>query len=152
MGDFFFDDHSTSTIATAAAASSRSQSAPNKELTGHKLVFLAPWVIPKEWIAATKERYPGLEIIDRDFNPWQPGPPDLPDGVDWETVTLLVTGPVLPRPEQTPQLRHVQLLTAGANYALNTPLFKDTEVAFSTANGVHGWVLTCSARSSTSCV
>ena len=135
MGDFFDDEPFEGTL---AAATSSSGPSPNKDLNGHKLVFLAPWAIPKDWIASTKERYPGLEIVDLNFNPWQPGQPDVPGGVDWETVTLLATGPVLPTPEKAPRLRHVQLLSAGANYALDTPLFKDTEVAFSTANGVHG--------------
>ena len=133
MGDFF-DDEPPVTGLEATASSSGPP--PNKDLTGHKLVFLVPFPIPGEWIASAKQRYPGLEIVDRKFNPWERG--ELPGDVDWGSVTVLVTGPVLPQPDQAPRLRLVQLMTAGANYALDKPLFKDTDVAFATANGVHG--------------
>ena len=133
MGDYFGDEPPAAGLATTASSSG---SPPNKDLAGHKLVFLVPFAIPREWTASAKQRYPGLQIVDRQFNPWEPG--EVPGDVDWESVTLLVTGPSMPRPEQAPRLQLVQLMSAGANYALDKPLFKDTDVAFTTANGVHG--------------
>lgn len=65
---------------------------------------------------------------------------DIADDIDWSKATVLLTGPLVPAVGQAPNLQLVQLQSAGANYLLDNPLFKDTDVAFSTANGVHGYV------------
>ncbi|KAK7749086.1 hypothetical protein SLS62_008481 [Diatrype stigma] len=152
MGEYFADDPAPPAAAPAAAPApapapgSASRFSPNKDLTGEKLVFLTPFAIPVEWIAGARRAYPGLEVEARRFNPWAPGNGSPPDDVDWARVTILVTGPSLPTPQAAPRLRLVQLQSAGANYALDKPLFKEKGVVFCTANGVHGpqiaeWVI-----------
>lgn len=150
MGEFFIDDPAPPAAApipvpapapapsSASASASASRFSPNKDLAGEKLVFLTPFAIPPEWIAGAKRAYPGLEVVARRFNPWAPGNTSPPDDIDWASVTILVTGPTLPTPEAAPKLRLVQLQSAGANYALDKPLFKKKGVVFCTANGVHG--------------
>lgn len=44
----------------------------------------------------------------------------------------------LPEPEQVPSLRWIQLYSAGANQAMPSRLYRETDVMFTTASGVHG--------------
>lgn len=59
----------------------------------------------------------------------------IPDDL-WRQVEVLCTFGTLPMPAQAPNLRWVQLYSAGANQAIESPLFH-TDVAFTTASGVH---------------
>ncbi|KAI8626093.1 D-isomer specific 2-hydroxyacid dehydrogenase [Xylariaceae sp. FL1651] len=125
-----------------------SSMAPNKDLTGHKLLILADSDLPEGYLEHLHNKFPGLQVVHSRFNPWKDRT-KMPPGVsneDWKTVTVLLTGPVLPTIEQAPILQLVQLQSAGANYVLEHPLFKDTKIPFCTANGVHGppiaeWVI-----------
>jgi phosphoglycerate dehydrogenase-like enzyme len=54
----------------------------------------------------------------------------------WAEVEVLCTQSTLPAPEQAPNLRWVQLHSAGINQVVNKPLYQ-TDVAFTTASGVH---------------
>ncbi|KAI5867913.1 hypothetical protein GGS23DRAFT_608466 [Durotheca rogersii] len=114
-------------------------SPPNKELTGHKLLLLVPWEPPAGYVDGLRARFPGLEVVHENWDTWsQPTlPPHLTEE-DWSTVTVLLTGPKFPTREAAPRLQLVQLQSAGANFILDNPLFKDTNIAFCTANGVHG--------------
>lgn len=109
---------------------------PNKTLQGHKLlVLLGDWEPSKEDLAAVQEKYPDLVI--------QTGRKSDITQEDWKDVTILVTGysrEGLPEKDAVPKLQYVQLSSAGANAILADPLFTDTDVAFCTANGVHGQV------------
>ncbi|KAK3991071.1 hypothetical protein QBC44DRAFT_349473 [Cladorrhinum sp. PSN332] len=87
----------------------------NRTLKGHKLLMVTAYVQPE----------------------WDQGHPPFPDE-EWKDVTLLLTFTVLPTPEQAPNLQFVQLMSAGANHVLEAPIFKNTDVKFCTANGVHG--------------
>lgn len=58
----------------------------------------------------------------------------VPDSV-WAEVEVLYTWGALPDPAQAPNLRWVQLDTAGVNHLLDTPLWK-SDVALTTLNGV----------------
>ncbi|RYP47102.1 hypothetical protein DL768_006776 [Monosporascus sp. mg162] len=151
MGDYIV--HSAGTCAVAAAtpsiqggnADQQQSPNPNPDLTGHKLLLLTPFDLPTGWADAARARYPGLAIEHNRHNPWDGGGRP-PEDVDWSDVTVLMTGPVLPSPRDAPRLQLVQLQSAGANYVLEHPLFKDKKVAFCTANGVHGpqiaeWVI-----------
>ncbi len=61
---------------------------------------------------------------------------EIPDDL-WQSVEVLYTfGSILPSPEQVPQLRWVQLYSAGADHIIDHPLFR-TPVIFTTASGVH---------------
>lgn len=110
------------------------QNPPNKRLEGHKLLVALPSFKPsKEEVEEVKSRYPGLEVqlssvkdVTRE---------------EWKDVTILVTGynsEGLPDKDDVPNLEYVQLSSAGANLVVSDPLYKDTDIAFCTANGVHG--------------
>ncbi|KAL7626145.1 hypothetical protein AAE478_002915 [Parahypoxylon ruwenzoriense] len=114
-------------------------SPPNKELRGHKLLLLVPWEPPVGYIDDLHQKFPGLEVIHSNWDTWRET--SLPSNIadeDWKTITILLTGPKFPTPEAAPNLQLVQLQSAGANYILDNPLFTDTDIAFCTANGVHG--------------
>ena len=49
---------------------------------------------------------------------------------------LLVQG-WMPRPDQAPDLRWVQLMSAGADHAMKRPLVTDTDIVVTTASGIH---------------
>ncbi|KAI0199889.1 hypothetical protein F4808DRAFT_461284 [Astrocystis sublimbata] len=121
---------------------------PNKDLSGHTLLILADADLPEGYEDHLHKKYPGLQVLHKRFNPWKAASADTPVAldVDWATVTVLLTGPVLPTIEEAPKLQLVQLQSAGANYVLEKPVFKDTKIPFCTANGVAGppiaeWVI-----------
>lgn len=54
-----------------------------------------------------------------------------------DEVEVLYALRALPRPEDAPKLRWVQLHSAGADRVLNQPLYTDTDIAFTTTSGIH---------------
>ncbi|OTA99104.1 hypothetical protein M426DRAFT_68412 [Hypoxylon sp. CI-4A] len=111
----------------------------NKDLKGHKLLLLVPWDPPSGYIDSLNKTYPGLEVIHANWDTWQQQ--TLPSHIteeDWKSVTILLTGARFPTKEAAPNLKLVQLQSAGANFVLDNPLFTDTDIAFCTANGIHG--------------
>jgi len=108
---------------------------PNPTLKGHKLLIVIPMDVPSSFIDALKSEFPDLEVATHKQVWGQVA--TLPDE-DWEDVTILMTFASLPKVEQAPKLQFVQLLSAGANHILDNPVFKNTNVKFCTANGVHG--------------
>ncbi|KAI1306593.1 hypothetical protein F5Y03DRAFT_353903 [Xylaria venustula] len=123
--------------------------AQNKDLEGHKLLILVDLDLPDGVLKHLRTKYPGLKVVHSRFDPWRSvsgaAIPDVTDE-DWADVTVLLTGPRLPTIEEAPKMQLVQLQSAGANYVLESPLFKDTKIPFSTANGVAGppiseWVI-----------
>lgn len=113
----------------------------NKTLKGHKLLIIAPWKPPAPFLDKLAATFPDLQVIC-DVQGWTslvpPRPPTTLTAEAWKDVTILLTFTTLPAPEDAPRLEYVQLMSAGANHVLDTPMFKDTEAAFCTANGVHG--------------
>ncbi|KAL2166242.1 hypothetical protein VTG60DRAFT_3082 [Thermothelomyces hinnuleus] len=111
----------------------------NKTLKGHKLLIIAPWQAPAGFLEKLAAAFPDLQVVYHvhSLATTPPSTDAIPDQT-WRDVTILLTFNTLPTPEQAPKLQYVQLLSAGANHVLNKPVFKDTEVAFCTANGVHG--------------
>lgn len=107
---------------------------PNKTLKGHKLLVALPSFKPsEEEIDELQSRYSGLEV--------QLGSVKDVTKEEWKDVTILVTGynrEGLPDKDDVPNLEYVQLSSAGANLVVSDPLYKDTDIAFCTANGVHG--------------
>lgn len=107
---------------------------PNKTLKGHKLLSVLPsWKPSEEELDAVKAQYPGLEV--------QLGEIGDITKEEWKDVTVLLTGynqAGLPKKDDVPKLEYIQLSSAGANMVVTDPLFTDTDVAFCTANGVHG--------------
>ncbi|KAK0717858.1 D-isomer specific 2-hydroxyacid dehydrogenase [Lasiosphaeria miniovina] len=116
----------------------------NKTLKGHKLLIATPWEVVPGFLDTLKAEFPDLEVVFHKIA-WALEPAVLGDDV-FEDVTILLTFNTLPTPAQAPKLEYVQLMSAGANHILKNPLFTDTDVAFCTANGVHGpqiseWIL-----------
>ncbi len=54
-----------------------------------------------------------------------------------EAVDVLYASRVLPQPEDAPQLRWVQLHSAGIDHLLHEPLYTGSEVTFTTTSGIH---------------
>ncbi|KAI0166191.1 hypothetical protein GGR57DRAFT_496464 [Xylariaceae sp. FL1272] len=120
--------------------------AANEDLTGHKLLILGDYDLPHGYLEHVNKKFPGLEVKHLRIHPWKSVEPSGVPDEEWKTVTVLLTGPLTPTIEQAPKLQLVQLQSAGANYMLDKPIFKDTKIAFCTANGVHGppiseWVI-----------
>lgn len=108
---------------------------PNKTLQGHKLLILLgdAWQPSSGELEALKQKYSDLQV--------QIGSKKDISKDDWKNVTVLVTGysrEGLPELDDVPKLQYIQLSSAGANAVVNDPLYTDTDVAFCTANGVHG--------------
>ena len=61
---------------------------------------------------------------------------EIPDEI-WQRVEILFTLWFLPAPEKVPNLRWVQLYTAGDDLFHNHPIYLDKEVIFTTASGIH---------------
>lgn len=111
----------------------------NKTLKGHKAVIFSTVEPPKAQIDAIQKQFPDL-TIKTFIQPWgAPLDPSFKEE-EWQDTTVLLTATLLPKPEQAPHLQYVQLTSAGANHLIKDPLFTDTKIPFSTANGVHGWV------------
>ena len=108
-------------------------------LKGHKLLVIAPWAAPAGSLEKFTTAFPDLEVVVH-VQSWDQKPPIPVPAETWKDVTILLTFAAFPTPEQAPKLAYVQLMSAGANHVLEEPIFKDTEVPFCTANGVHGWV------------
>lgn len=55
----------------------------------------------------------------------------------WEETEVLYTACVLPEPEDVPNLRWVQLHSAGVNQLLDHPLLAISDIQFTTTSGIH---------------
>ncbi|KAI0430492.1 hypothetical protein F5Y09DRAFT_307638 [Xylaria sp. FL1042] len=123
--------------------------AQNKDLEGHRLLILSVLDLPDGYQEHLRAKFPGLQVVYSRFDPWREASTATIPGVtaeDWAKVTILLTGPRLPTIDEAPRMQLVQLQSAGANYVLDKPLFKDTKIPFCTANGVAGppiseWVI-----------
>jgi hypothetical protein len=102
--------------------------------------MLTPFTPSSSDISRLRDRFPELEVAIHNT------PFDMIKYSDaiprdcWQDVTILNTGSCLPTPELAPKLELVQLMSAGANFVVDKPVFQDTEIAFCSANGVHGYV------------
>lgn len=110
----------------------------NKTLKGHRLLMLTSTPVPPDYISILKSQFPDLDVVTVEQQ-WAAtdAHTKIPDDV-WKGTTILLTGSTVPAVEKAPVLQYVQLQSAGANHIIKNPLFTDTEVAFCTANGVHG--------------
>lgn len=111
----------------------------NPTLKGHTLLLFNPFGTPQSYIDRLHAEFSDLKIISRDTEPNKPAQPhDIASDEEWKDVTILLAFSGFPDPKTAPKIEVVQLLSAGANHVLDKPLFKDTDVTFCTANGVHG--------------
>jgi hypothetical protein len=109
----------------------------NPTLKGHKLLIAIPMDVPQAFLDAIKAEFSDLDVVHHKLEWGLNITAPFPDE-EWRDVTVLMTFATLPTVEQAPRLQFVQLISAGANHILDKPIFKDTDVKFCTANGVHG--------------
>lgn len=100
-------------------------------VTPRVVLITAP--IEEQWLERLKSLSPDLQIEQWDNRPSREIPASL-----WQVVEILYASFAtrLPTPEQVPQLRWVQLYSAGPDRVLDQPLFA-SKVIFTTASGVH---------------
>jgi phosphoglycerate dehydrogenase-like enzyme len=113
---------------------------PNKTLKGHKLLVLSPMPVEPRLVNHVKARFPDLDIVCHQAAWGIRDTYKIVPEEEWKDVTILVSGTGMPHRDQAPKLQYVQLFSAGANHILDLPLFKETDIVFCTANGVHGYV------------
>lgn len=112
----------------------------NPTLKGDKLLILIENPPSPAYLARLHTTFPDLTVaVQAGPRPFALGDPNLPEDI-WDGVTIVTTGNILPDPPQAPGMRLVQLMSAGANGVFQKPLFKETDIPFCTANGVHGYV------------
>ena len=105
-------------------------------------MILSPYVTHADDIESVKVKVPGLNVVVRQ-QPFELNDPCAEvDQKEWSDVTILMTGSALPPLSVAPNLQLVQLCNAGVNHVAHEPFFKDTEVPFCTAGGVHGYCQT----------
>lgn len=90
------------------------------KLDGHKLLMVSPFQIPQMYIDHLHRNYPGLDVnwVFWDSLRQQGLPPDLSEE-EWKNITILVTGYDYPEPEAVPNLKLIQLVSAGSNYIVD---------------------------------
>ncbi|KAK4118682.1 hypothetical protein N657DRAFT_628155 [Parathielavia appendiculata] len=116
-----------------------------RPLNNDVLLIAAPAVIPRDekWMAKLESLHPGLKVRWVGQSGGYP-PEPLPEELSKE-VTLLC--PLWDYPaEQLPNVRFVQLLSAGANLWVKNDLYKNRDIIFCTTNGAHApqiaeWVI-----------
>ncbi|KAH8698600.1 D-3-phosphoglycerate dehydrogenase [Talaromyces proteolyticus] len=104
---------------------------------GQVLLFLTPYSPPLQYIASLERVSPGIRVISRQIPMYATEVPSDISPETWKSVTALLTWKALPKKEQVPNLRYVQLISAGCNHLSELPVFKETDIAYCTANGVH---------------
>ncbi|KAK1832629.1 oxidoreductase-like protein [Podospora conica] len=104
---------------------------------GHKLLIIGGIHPDPSALDALRTRFPDLQIVSHTEHFGRSDPPFPLE--DWKDVTLAVSFLTLPKKrDDAPNLKYVQLMSAGANHILEDPFFKNTDTMFCTANGVHG--------------
>lgn len=111
----------------------------NSTLKGHKLLIIGPIHPDPAALDSLRARFPDLEIVSHTEH-FGRSEPVFPLE-QWKDVTVAVTFMTLPpTQEDAPNLKYVQLMSAGANHILQNTFFKSSDAKFCTANGVHGCV------------
>lgn len=101
------------------------------------LLILMPFTPDPGGIAGLEKSVPGIKIHMHKIEMYTKELPDLPADL-WRSLTALYTWKLFPTREQAPNLRYVQLHSAGCNQILGLPLFENNEdISFCTSNGVH---------------
>ncbi len=62
--------------------------------------------------------------------------PNIPDRA-MENAEILFTTQPLPKPEQAPNLRWIQLFSAGANHVIDAPILQVEDIDVTTTSGIH---------------
>lgn len=105
------------------------------------LLILQPWSPPESYLKSLSDISPGIRVITYKTTMYAKEVPKEISDETWSEVTVLFTWNLLPTKEQAPNLRYVQLLSAGCNQILGKPIFEETKIDFCTSNGVHPYVV-----------
>lgn len=111
------------------------------------LLFIQNNDEPKHILDPLRRDFPHLEVIFHKLSPsgngkQKPSAEDVPASL-WQKATILVTMFVLPpKPDLAPNLKWIQVLSAGVDHLVNEPIFKDTDIPITTASGIHGPAIT----------
>ncbi len=103
------------------------------DVTAKERVVLITARIEPTWLERLRKQWPNLRFEQRSSRKGE----NLPDEL-WREVEVLYMSfaTSLPSPEQVPNLRWVQLYSAGADYVFPQPLFRSA-VIFSSVSGLH---------------
>ncbi|KAK6336432.1 hypothetical protein TWF696_001987 [Orbilia brochopaga] len=119
-----------------------------KEILGRDLtakdhvLIAATWDPPTAWMERIRNEHPGIRVtyyhikMDRQ-KVFMTGGKHVPDEL-FADVTIFVTMNYLPEPAIAPKLEIVSILSAGVDRLDHTPLWRDTDITITAANGVHG--------------
>ena len=111
---------------------------PNSTMRSSKLLILTPWEPSKEFLRSLQEEHPDLKVQHHKLPGW--GDPSVPKDLsadDWKDVTVLLTFKIIPPKDLVPNMKYVQLMSAGCNHIMDKDLFLTTDTKFCTANGTH---------------
>lgn len=105
----------------------------------HERIVLVTISLAAADVERLRAASPDLRIEHHPVDGFGKGRGDLVDALDPDLLAhaeVLYTLSAIPRPEQAPALRWVQLQSAGANHVLDRPLFQ-SDVIFTTTSGIH---------------
>ncbi|KAH8898094.1 D-isomer-specific 2-hydroxyacid dehydrogenase-like protein [Thozetella sp. PMI_491] len=109
--------------------------APQKE----KLLAVLQFPEPTEFVARLRVKHPWLEVtwVQQSYGitHWDSST-TLDEGL-YKDATLLTTLSAIPKPEQAPNLKFIQLLPAGVDHILSEPIFQKEGVQIATTSGIH---------------
>lgn len=116
-------------------------------LSSDKILLLVAAPPKQDWISRIESRYPGIEIrwVDCTSSGALTTPDEIPAAL-WEDITIYSSW-LTPRAELIPNVRFVQLSSAGADRWLDHALYLNPDVVFCSANGVHPYVFLIPSRS-----
>ncbi|KIX05809.1 uncharacterized protein Z518_03781 [Rhinocladiella mackenziei CBS 650.93] len=106
-------------------------------MSGEVLLVLLPWAPPDDYVQNLAQISPGIRVITHKTGVYEKEVPQEISNKTWAMATILLTWRIFPTKEQAPNLRYVQLISAGCNQVFGLPIFEETDIPFCTANGVH---------------
>lgn len=105
------------------------------------LLCALPYPEPKDITDRIQKQYPGLEIVYRQVSFTRDATvlrKELPSGI-WQNITILYTLFTFPEKlSDAPNLKLVQLASAGSNQIQNHPIYTDSDITITTSSGIHG--------------
>ncbi len=115
----------------------RSPGAAKKSLSGEKLLMFLGDAPDPDWIAKIEAKYPGLEVKwARSYANGAPVPAES-YGDMWDGVTLLCCWWFPPPPSLVPNVKFVQITSAGADPWFKHATYLDPKVVFCNGRGTN---------------
>ena len=107
------------------------------------ILFTIPWAEPKALLDKLRKQHPAYSFTwHRTDNTTSPAPSDL-----FKPYTILITIGTFPsKPSDAPNLKWIQVFSAGTDRLTNAPIYRDTDITLTTVSGIHGpqiaeWVI-----------